>query len=74
MDTAGEGGPFGMALLAAFLFAGDELLEEFLNNRVFCNASGTTIAPQKEDIDGFAAFMENYKALMKVEEKAVDCL
>ena len=74
METAGEGGPFGMALLAAFLFADGESLEDFLNNRVFCNASAATLAPQKEDVDGFAAFMDSYKALIKVEEKAVDCL
>lgn len=74
MATAGEGGPFGMALLAAFLFAQDETLEEFLSNRVFCHASATTLVPQKEDIEGFHAYMESYKALIKVEEKAVESL
>lgn len=73
METAGEGGPYGMALLAAYMLnkADGETLEEYLNSKVFNNAKGTTLEPVTEDVDGFNAYIENYKALIKVEEIAV---
>lgn len=74
METSGEGGPYGAALLAAFLFRKDETLEQFLNNSVFKNVTSTTISPDKETFDGFNKYIENYKKLLIVEQKAVEIL
>ncbi len=76
METAGEGGPYGMALLAAYCGekAPGESLENYLNNRVFSQAKSTVMAPIKADIDGFNAYMEKYKALLRVEQAAVENL
>ena len=76
METTGEGGPYGMALLAAYRVwkAGNETLEEYLNNRVFAGVSGSTVQPEAETVTGFNAYMEQYKALMSVERAAVKTL
>ena len=72
METAGEGGPYGMALLAAYMAnKGEETLEEYLNARVFADAKGTTLAPEQSDVDGFNAYIEQYKKLLTVERTAV---
>jgi len=54
METAGEGGAWGMALLAAYVLnkAGKETLEDYLNGKVFANEKSSTIAPDKKDVDG----------------------
>lgn len=74
MQTAGEGGPYGMALLAAYSAAKkeNETLEEYLNNKVFKGIEGTTLSPEKADIDGFNAYIGEYKKLIEVERKAVE--
>ena len=74
METAGEGGAWGMALLAAYMFhrAANEPLEAYLSSRVFANERGTTIAPDPVDAAGFAAFMERYKKGLVIERAAVD--
>ena len=76
MRTAGEGGPYGMALLAAYMLrkASGESLEDYLNAHVFANAKGTTLAPQQADVDGFNAYITRYKAMLEVERKAVEVL
>ena len=75
MKTAGEGGPYGMALLAAYASQKNgETLEEFLSNRVFKNADCTILNPQKDDVDGFNRYIEQYKQLLKVEETATKVL
>ena len=76
METAGEGGPYGMALLAAYMAnkVEDETLEEYLNAHVFADAKGTTLNPEKADVDGFNAYIENYKRLLEVERKAVEVI
>ena len=75
METAGEGGPYGMALLAAYMVnKGEETLEEYLNAHVFADAKGTTIIPERMDVDGFNAYIERYKQLLEVERKAVEVL
>ncbi|MBR6502876.1 MAG: ATPase [Clostridia bacterium] len=75
MKTAGEGGPYGMALLAAYASQRNgETLEEFLLNRVFENTDCTILNPQKDDIDGFNRYIEQYKQLLKVEETATKVL
>jgi hypothetical protein len=76
METAGEGGAWGIALLASYLFqkTPDESLEAYLSNKVFAGENGTTIAPDPRDVDGFAAFMERYKRGLSIERAAVDGL
>lgn len=74
METAGEGGAWGIALLAAFMAnkAGNETLEDYLNKKVFANEKGSTITPDQKDVDGFAAFMARYKAGLGIERAAVE--
>ena len=76
METAGEGGPYGMALLAAYMLnkAEGETLEAYLNAHVFADAKGSTMQPDQADVDGFNAYIRRYKALLEVERKAVELL
>ena len=76
METAGEGGPWGMALLAAYAVrrAEGQSLRDYLANDVFAGQKVTTIAPCDEDIRGFEAFMERYRAGLAVEKAAVEHL
>ena len=76
METAGEGGPWGMALLAAFMLhkGSDETLEAYLDNQVFASTNSRTIAPDPADVAGFAAFMERYKQGLAIERAAVAAL
>ena len=76
MQTAGEGGPYGMALLAAYSVAGEknESLGDFLTNKVFAAAESTTLSPDPEDVAGFDSYIEEYKKLIEVERKAVDVI
>jgi len=72
METANEGGAWGIALLAAYMYDNDMTLEEFLDKKVFANRTGATIAPDSADTKGFAKFMERFAAGLKVERTAVD--
>lgn len=74
METAGEGGPYGMALLASFMDSREdgETLEDFLTNKVFAGAKGTTIEPDEESVVGFRKFLEQYVKGIEVERFAVD--
>lgn len=76
METAGEGGPYGMALLAAYAVnkAEGESLEAYLNARVFANAKGVTLTPDAADVAGFNTYIEQYKQLLKVEKTAVEVI
>ena len=76
METAGEGGAWGIALLAAYLVnkAEGETLEDYLNNKVFAGESGVTIAPDPEDVSGFETFMGRYNAGLIIERTAVETL
>jgi sugar (pentulose or hexulose) kinase len=76
METSGEGGAWGIALLASYLLCkkGDEPLERYLSNKVFAGDKSTTIAPDQRDVAGFTAFMERYKAGLAIERTAVDAL
>ena len=76
MDTTSEGGAWGIALLAAYLIdkKDGEKLEDYLDNRIFCGLSGQTIEPYPEDKAGFEAFMERYKAGLKIEKKAIEVM
>ena len=75
METAGEGGAWGIALLASYmLHKKSEPLEAYLSDKVFAGEAGTTIAPDQKDVDGFAAFMKRYKKGLVIERAAVDGL
>ncbi len=73
-ETAGEGGPYGMALLAAYSQYADKSLEVFLRENVFAGAASVTLAPKAEDVAGFNAFLEKYKRGLNVELSAVENL
>lgn len=76
MESAGEGGAWGIALLASYAFhkTEDESLETYLSNRIFAGEKGTTIAPDPKDIQSFSTFMERYKKGLFIERAAVDGL
>ena len=76
METAGEGGPYGMALLASFLLNrdGEERLEDFLAQKVFAGVSGSTVQPDPACAEGFNTYIQRYKALLEVEKTAVEKL
>lgn len=76
MSTAGEGGPWGMALLAAYMMrrADGESLEDYLNQKVFASAESSTLAPTPEGVAGFAHYLERYKACLKAETAAADII
>ncbi len=76
MATAGEGGAWGIALLASYMLHKEENepLEAYLSNKVFAGDNSTMIAPDQEDVDGFAVFMERYKEGLAIERAAVDAL
>lgn len=76
METAGEGGPWGMAILASYMLQKNpsEDLGSFLNNHVFANNSGSKLAPLPEDVKGFNVLLERYKAGLSIEHAAVEAL
>jgi len=75
MDTAGEGGAWGIAVLAQYMIAGSGLkLSDYLNEKVFAGVSGTTLEPKKEDVEGFDQFIELYKAGYPIEHAAIDAM
>lgn len=76
MSTAGEGGAWGMALLAAYLInkKQKESLEDFLEQKVFRDVEGQEIAPDAADVAGFQAFIKRYQAGLAIEQAAVDHL
>ena len=76
METAGEGGPWGMAILASFADGRNpsENLEDFLNRKIFAGAKGSTIEPSPEDEKGFDDFMKTYMEGLKIERSAVEVL
>lgn len=73
METAGEGGPYGMALLAAYRLhrAGGEALADYLASRVFAVAAGSTVQPDPTDTEGFAAFLRQYHTALVAERAAL---
>jgi sugar (pentulose or hexulose) kinase len=72
MESAGEGGAWGIALLAAFMREGGGSLEEFLTEKVFAGKTGTRIEPDPKDVESFGIFMERYTAGLKIERAAVE--
>ena len=76
METAGEGGPYGMALLAAYLIRreADEALPDYLDRRVFAGAKTATRMAEPAEIEGFRAFLARYQSALAVERTAVEVL
>jgi sugar (pentulose or hexulose) kinase len=83
METAGEGGAWGIALLAAYMLqknigdeSGDsvESLEDFLTQKVFAKHTGTLLEPDTKDVEGFAAFIKQYIKGLAIEKAAVEYL
>ena len=74
IETAGEGGAWGMAVLASYCInsKADESLDDFLNSRVFAGYKGTVCPVDEETAKGFDSFMENYKNCFGVEKAAIE--
>ncbi|MGN1116512.1 MAG: FGGY-family carbohydrate kinase, partial [Candidatus Ornithomonoglobus sp.] len=74
METAGEGGAWGIALLADYMVTKEdgETLDAYLENKVFAQSAGMTLAPQAEQVEGFNRFIESYKKGLAIERAAVD--
>jgi sugar (pentulose or hexulose) kinase len=76
METAGEGGAWGIALLAAYMLNknANEALEEYLAAKVFAGENAVTLAPDARDVEGFATFMARYQQGLVIERAAVEAL
>lgn len=76
METAGEGGAWGIALLASYMVnrTGNESLEDFLARRVFAGMQRSSVAPDPADVAGFDEFMKRYTRGLAIERAAVDNL
>ena len=74
METAGEGGAWGIALLAGYLVNNAEKLSlaDYLDQKVFAGNTGVEIAPTAEDVAGFDKYIETYKAGLAIEKAAVE--
>ena len=73
METAGEGGAWGIALLGSYLVNNEkkQSLADFLDESVFVGDAGIEVSPTPEDVAGFNTYIENYKAGLPIEEAAV---
>ena len=76
METAGEGGAWGIALLASYMIHKDdgETLAAYLSGRVFGGETGVCVEPDQKDVEGFNQFMKFYRAGLAVERAAVEAL
>ena len=77
METAGEGGPWGMALLASYLInkkEDGETLEKFLENKVFANSECSTVNPDDDGKEGFKKYIKAYSKLLEAEKAAVNAI
>lgn len=72
METAGEGGPWGMALLAAYMVrkSDGETMEDYLKNKVFADAKSVSVDPDPAGVAGFQVYLERYKAVLAAEKAA----
>ncbi len=75
METAGEGGAWGIALLAAYrvLKKEGQSLSDYLETEIFANCSATEVKPKPEDIEGFNKYLQNYCKALEIEKAAVAC-
>ena len=76
METAGEGGPYGMALLAAYMLWKEEgeSLPDYLDNKVFADAKSVTLTADRTDVEGFASFLSRYRKALSLERAATEVL
>ena len=76
METAGEGGAWGIALLASYMIHKDagESLAAFLDSKVFAGQKGEKMTPKAADVEGFNKFMKRYSAGLAIERAAVENL
>ena len=76
METASEGGAWGIALLAAYLADGkkDGLLEEYLDKRVFSSLAGDAMEPDPAEVEGFECFTKHYIAGLEAEKAAIKAI
>jgi sugar (pentulose or hexulose) kinase len=76
METAGEGGAWGIALLASYMInkAENETLEDYLSRKVFADQVSNTLSPQPKDVEGFNVFMQRYNKGLAIERAAVEYL
>ena len=76
METAGEGGPYGMALLAAYMLwrEAGESLPDYLDGKVFAAAKASSLTADETEVAGFNRFLERYKAALPVERAAVESM
>lgn len=76
METAGEGGPWGMALLATYMKnkADGETLEDYLAGKVFEGNEGSRMEPDAKDVEGYEVFIERYKKGIAIEKAAIESL
>jgi sugar (pentulose or hexulose) kinase len=74
METAGEGGPYGMALLCAYaLWKNDgETLEDYLDSKVFRDVRKTTVRATEEEVESFNRFLERYRKGLEIERTAIE--
>ncbi len=72
--NAGEGGPYGMALLAAYQIDHEdgETIEEYLADKVFSNVESTTVMASDEDVKGYAKYLKSYESALKAEKEAIN--
>lgn len=75
METAGEGGAWGMALLADYLVnnAKGLTLDAYLDEEIFGGEAGTCISPSENDVKGFDAYIKNYEGCLPIEKAATEC-
>lgn len=75
-DTAGEGGAWGIAVLAAYMQQKkeNETLTQYLNDKVFADQKNVTVVPDPKDVAGFEEFMKRYNAGLAIERAAVNSL
>ncbi len=76
METAGEGGPYGMALLVSYMIQKEdgESLPDFLDNKVFAGAKSVSVMADDADVKGFADFLAKYKAALPMEKTATEVM
>ncbi len=76
METAGEGGPWGMALLAFYMIRKEEgeTLQDYLADKVFAGNAGTSMNPDPKDVEGFEVFTRRYKKGVAIEQAAAEYL
>lgn len=76
METADEGGAWGIAILAAYMIQKEEneTLADYLAEQVFTGEKGSRMEPDRQDVEGFGAFMDRYHAGLTIERTAVEAL